>query len=125
MIESPRRTAARSGRRGRPLAAWEGSMKSMLLPALALAVVLPPLPPRPALAGAAEATQNCLAKPWPHSIQRLAAAFNGGGNLDPADDTIEATLTLCGRARDFSAYQLSLDVLPPLYDAADRDRDGD
>ena len=80
----------------------------------------------PSPAGAAqEVAQYCAAgKPWPSYLQRLAARFDDRGNLDPADDRLEATLTLCGQADPRAAYEVSLDVRPPLFTAADRNGDG-
>jgi hypothetical protein len=83
-----------------------------------------PLAPAVALA-AQEAAQDCPAgEPLPHHVQRLAARFDDRGNRDPADDILEATLTLCGQVGARSAYEVSVDVRPPLFADADRDGDG-
>ena len=72
-----------------------------------------------------EAAQYCVVgKPRPHYLQRLAARFDDRGNLDPADDRLEATLTLCGRADPRAAYRVSLDVRSPLFTDADRNGNG-
>jgi hypothetical protein len=103
--------------------------RGLVLPGLGafLAVGAAGLPlgaPSPARA-AQEAAQDCAAgKPRPHHLQRLAARFDDRGDPDPADDRLEATLTLCGRADPRAAYEVSLDARPPLSTDADRDGDG-
>src|SRR4051794_35649888 len=94
--------------------------------ALAGALALAPAPlllPAPAPA-APSAQEACPAKPGPHNLGQLAASFNDQGDQDPSNDTIEATLTLCGKAGAKSAYELSLDGKPPLFSDADRNLDG-
>jgi hypothetical protein len=72
---------------------------------------------------AQEAAQDCASgEPLPHHLQRLAARFDDRGTPDPADDRLEAALTLCGRADPRAAYEVSVDARPPLF--ADADRDG-
>lgn len=73
---------------------------------------------------AVEASQVCPVRAGPQHIKQLTALFNDAGNLDPADDLIEVTLTLCEKAGARSAYQVSFDALAPRFSDADRTGDG-
>ena len=78
----------------------------------------------PGLAQAAAVVEICPARVGPHHLQSLSAAFVDGGNQDPADDRIEVTLGLCGKAGPRSAYLVSFDARAPWFLDTDRNGDG-
>ena len=100
--------------------------RAALAGALALALGGPLLPAGlgagAARADTLQAGEACPANPLPHQARQLTVSYN---NQDPANDTVEATLTLCGKA-DLrkAAYEISLDAAPPLFSDADRNGDG-
>jgi hypothetical protein len=88
---------------------------TVLLPTLVLAAAPFLLP---AAEAATQAQLACPAKPLPHNVGQLTVSYDDRGDLDPANDAVAATLTLCGKASGKSAYELSLDAKPQR----DRDR---
>ena len=89
-----------------------------------------PLLPAGLGAGAAradtlQASEACPAGARPHDVARLSLSFNDQGDDAGGNDTVEAVLTLCGKADlKKAAYELSLDAVPPLFSDADRNGDG-
>ena len=89
-----------------------------------------PLLPAGLGAGAAradtlQASEACPAGARPHDVARLSLSFNDQGDDAGGNDTVEAVLTLCGKADlKKAAYEMSLDAVPPLFSDADRNGDG-
>jgi hypothetical protein len=78
----------------------------------------------PGLAQAAEVVETCPARAGPHHLRSLNATFVDGGNQDLADDRIEVTLGLCGKAGPRSAYLVGFDAVAPWFVDTDRNGDG-